>query len=208
MGGFFMRKFYLLLAAAAVISMGWAAHSFAAGEESGVAIGGKAPDFTLADANGKNVNLHDFAGKIVVLEWTNPNCPFVQRVYREKEMVTTFDNFKGKGVNWVAINSTSSETNKENQDWATAQAIQFPILNDASGSVAKSYHATNTPEMFVIGADGKLLYKGAIDNDPSGDKGSGEKVNYVQQALSEISAGRPVSVPETAPYGCSVKYRD
>ena len=203
----FMRKFYLL-AAAAAISLGVAIQGWAAADTSGPAIGSKAPSFSLADSNGKTVSLSDFAGKVVVLEWTNPNCPFVQRVYKEKAMQTTFDAFKTKGVDWLAINSTSSATNQENAQWASAQSISYPILNDSDGTAGKAYRATNTPEMFIIGADGKLLYKGAIDNDPNGDKTGSDKINYISQALSEISAGKAVSVPETKPYGCSVKYHD
>jgi peroxiredoxin len=201
-----MRKFYLL--AAAALSLGLAIQGWAAADDSGVAIGSKAPSFSLADSSGKTVSLSDFAGKIVVLEWTNPNCPFVQRVYKEKAMQTTFDAFKTKGVDWLAVNSTSSATNQQDAQWASAQSIAYPILNDSDGTVGKAYHATNTPEMFIIGADGKLLYKGAIDNDPNGDKAGSDKINYVAQALSEISAGKAVSVPETKPYGCSVKYHD
>ncbi len=173
--------------------------------DSTASIGAKAPDFMLQDQNGKSVSLHDFAGKIVVLEWTNPDCPFVQRQYKEKTMTTLSSRYQDKGVVWLAINSGHSATNDSDKQWAAAQDISYPELNDSSGSTGKAYHATNTPDMFVIATDGTLVYEGAIDNDPDGDKSS-DKVNYVQQALDEILSGKPVSTPQTKPYGCSVKY--
>jgi peroxiredoxin len=174
-------------------------------KESGVSVGAKAPDFTLQNQNGKNVSLHDFAGKIVVLEWTNPECPFVQRVYKEKTMQTLASQYQDKGVVWLAINSGASTTNDAAKEWAAVQNISYPELNDASGTTGKAYHATNTPDMFIITSDGTVAYEGAIDNDPDGDKSS-DKINYVHQALDEILSGKSVSTPQTKPYGCSVKY--
>jgi peroxiredoxin len=174
-------------------------------KESGVSVGAKAPDFTLQNQNGKNVSLHEFAGKIVVLEWTNPECPFVQRVYKEKTMQTLASQYQDKGVVWLAINSGASTTNDAAKEWAAVQNISYPELNDASGTTGKAYHATNTPDMFIITSDGTVAYEGAIDNDPDGDKSS-DKINYVHQALDEILSGKSVSTPQTKPYGCSVKY--
>jgi peroxiredoxin len=192
----------------AIVTIALAARSFAEEQsDTGPAIGSKAPDFTLQDQNGKAVSLHDFTGKIVVLEWTNPQCPFVQRHYAAKTMQNLNTEYQDKGVTWLAINSSNSTTNASNKQWATEQNIAYPILNDASGSTGKAYHATNTPDMFIIGTDGTLMYKGAIDNDPQGDKTSG-KINYVHQALDQILAGKPVSDPQTKPYGCGVKYKD
>ncbi len=195
----------LLLVLASIALIG---RSFAEDQkDSGVSIGAKAPDFTLQDQNGKNISLHDFAGKIVVLEWTNPQCPFVQRHYKEKTMQTLASQYQDKGVVWLAINSSSYATNDASRQWAESQSISYPELNDSSGSTGKAYHATNTPQMFIVTSDGTLAYEGAIDNDPDGDKTS-EKVNYVQKALDEILSGKSVSVPQTKPYGCSVKYAD
>jgi len=201
-----MRKFQWVFVALALICISLTARGLAAdASDSGVAVGSKAPDFTLQNQDGANVNLHDFAGKIVVLEWTNPNCPFVLRHYQAKTMQTLAGQFKD--VTWLAINSSATASNAADKQWATDQAIPYPVLNDVATTVGKAYHATNTPEMFIIGADGTLLYKGAIDNDPTGDKTT-DKINYVQQALTEILAGKSVSVPETKPYGCHVSYRD
>jgi len=160
----------------------------------------------LQDTSGKDVSLKDFAGHLVVLEWTNPQCPYVQRHYNQEHTMTTLaDKYKADGVEWVAINSSSFATSDDNKAWADQQHISYPILNDSKGTVGHEYDATNTPEMFVIGKDGNLLYEGAIDNDRDGDKGN-DKVNYVDQALTQTLAGKSVSVSQTTPYGCTVKY--
>lgn len=205
-----MRKMNALLAVLALVCAALAARSLAGDSKTlatDVAIGAKAPDFTLQDQDDSSVSLHNYAGKIVVLEWTNPHCPFVLRHYAAKTMQTLAGEYKGKGVMWLAINSTDKTTNASDKEWATQQNIAYPVLNDVNTSVGKAYHATNTPEMYIIGKDGSLLYKGAIDNDPDGDK-SNDKVNYVHKALDEILAGQSVAQPETKPYGCHVAYRD
>ncbi len=203
-----MRKIYSLALLAALAAAVFVARGLAADQPSvsgKAVIGQPAPDFMLADQNGKNVSLHDFRGKIVVLEWTNPECPIVQRHYQAKTMLNLYGEYKDKDVAWLAINSTNSADNKENLDWANQQGIGYSILNDSSGAVGHAYRATNTPHMFIVGKDGKLVYRGAIDNDPQGDMTSG-KINYVNQALTEILSGKAVSVPETKAYGCTVKY--
>ena len=173
----------------------------------GADVGKPAPAFSLQDQNGKTVSLSDYSGKIVVLEWTNPNCPIVQRHYRAKTMVTLAGEFVPKGVVWLAVNSTHTDGDAENLAWVNKNGLSYPVLNDASGTVGKAYGAKTTPNMFIIGKDGTLLYSGGIDNDPDGDKGAAT-VNYVRQALTEILGGSAVSVPETKSYGCSVKYAD
>jgi peroxiredoxin len=170
-------------------------------------IGKPAPQFSLQDQNGKTVSLSDYSGKIVVLEWTNPNCPIVGRHYKAKTMVTLAGEFVPKGVVWLAVNSTHTDGDAENLAWVNKNSLSYPVLNDASGTVGKAYGAKTTPNMFIVGKDGTLLYSGGIDNDPDGDKGAAT-VNYVRQALTEILGGSAVSVPETKSYGCSVKYAD
>jgi peroxiredoxin len=203
-----MRKIYAIASLLALVSIVLVARSFADDQkDSGVSVGAKAPDFSLQDQNGKMVSLHDSLGKIVVLEWTNPECPFVQRHYAAKTMQTLASHYQDKNVVWLAINSGNSATNETDKQWATEQNIAYPILNDSTGSTGHVYHATNTPEMYIIGTDGTLLYQGGIDNDPEGEKTS-DKVNYVHQALDEILSGKSVSVPQSKPYGCSVKYKD
>jgi peroxiredoxin len=203
-----MRIAHWMTSLLAVLTIGVVAHTFAAEQGSAPAkVGAQAPTFSLTDQNGKDVSLKDFAGKVVVLEWTNPKCPIVQRHYKEKTMVTLNSQYKAHDVAWLAINSSSYATNEADAKWAGDQAINYPVLNDASGAVGKAYGATNTPEMYIIGKDGTLLYKGAIDNDPQGEM-SNDRVNYVRQALDEVLAGKPVTTAETKAYGCSVKYKD
>ena len=168
--------------------------------------GAQAPNFTLTDAvSGKKVSLSDYSGKIVVLEWTNPQCPFVQRHYKEGTMTGLADKYKEKGVVWLAIDSNSSETADDNRKFAQENHLPYPVLDDSASSVAKSYRARSTPDMFIIDKEGKLAYQGAIDNDPDGEKGAA-RVNYVDQALTELLAGKSVSTPETKSYGCGVHY--
>jgi peroxiredoxin len=172
--------------------------------DSRVTTGSSAPQFSLQDQNGKTVNLSDYAGKIVVLEWTNPECPFVKRHYAAKTMTTLADQYAKQDVVWIAINSTGTATNASNLAWANANNIEYPILNDSKGDTGHAYGAKSTPDMFIIDKTGKIAYDGAIDNDPSGDSTS--KVNYVAKALDEVLAGKPVSTPETKSYGCGVHY--
>ena len=202
-----MRKLNIFLASVAILALGWIGHSLAAEAHLGLNIGEKAPDFMLENYDGTKVSLHDYAGKIVILEWTNPDCPIFQRVYKAKIMQGVYNDYKDRGIVWLGVNSTNYMKNDDNKKWATAQGVSWDILNDAPGTVGHAYGATNTPHMFIIGKDGNLVYKGAIDNDPDGDRKDG-KINYVRQALDEVLASKPVSVPETKAYGCSVKYKD
>ena len=169
-----------------------------------VKVGGAAPDFELKDANGKTVKLSDFNGKIIVLEWTNPGCPFVQRHYREHTMANLASEYKDKGVVWLAINSGSDDGIAVNKAWVEKNHLAYPVLDDSKGTVGKEYGAKSTPHMFIIDRDGKLAYAGGIDNDPEGD--NPHRVNYVKKALDELLAGQSVSTPVTKSYGCGVHY--
>lgn len=166
-------------------------------------VGQPAPAFTLSDADGKPVSLSDYADKVVVLEWINPNCPFVQRQYKQGAMKSLAEKYGSSGVVWLAVNSTSNAAADQNQQWIKQYSLPYPILMDSTGEVGKAYGAKTTPHMFIINK-GTLVYRGAIDDDPSGDKG--QKTNYVGKALDEIAAGNSVSAAETKSYGCSVKY--
>jgi peroxiredoxin len=166
---------------------------------------GLAPDFTLTDQKGNTVKLSDFNGKVVVLEWTNPDCPFVQRHYRAGTMARLAKAYAAKGVVWLAINSTYYMNREKDAAWAEQKQIAYPVLGDHDGKVGKAYGAKSSPHMFVIDAKGNIAYRGAIDNDPDGEKKEG-LVNYVAQALDAVLAGKPVAIPETRSYGCSVKY--
>lgn len=168
-------------------------------------LGSKAPEFGLEDQNDNKVDLSDFSENLVVLEWLNPDCPFVQRHYKSKTMTTLAEKFKDKNVYWLAINSTHYMNKEDNKKWIDKFNIEYPILDDSSGLVGNMYGAKTTPNMFIIDESGTLVYSGAIDDDPRGSKNK-NSVNYVDQALGEIIAGKPVTISRTKPYGCSVKY--
>lgn len=165
-----------------------------------------APDFTLPDADGKTHKLSDYRGKIVVLEWTNPDCPFVTRHYNKKTMTTLAQKYGGKNVAWLAIDSSNYNTTDRSRQWAKENNIAYPILQDTDGKVGRLYGAKTTPHMYVINPYGKLVYKGGIDNDSWGMKRGNDLVNYVDKTLEALLAGNSPTPHETKPYGCSVKY--
>ena len=176
-------------------------------------VGQPAPDFALTDLDGKPHRLSDHKGKIVVLEWFNPGCPYVVNSHTRGSLVDTAARKTRDGVVWLAVNSGSPGKQghgvEVNRAAVKAWGIPNPVLLDEAGAVGKAYGATNTPHMFVVGRDGKLAYKGAIDNSPDGERGSpqgGTLVEYVSAAIDDLSAGRPVRTAETKAYGCSVKY--
>lgn len=167
-------------------------------------VGQPAPAFQLLDAQGEPVRLSDHAGKTVVLEWTNPDCPYVKRHYAAGTMKKLAAKWADEDVVWLTINSTHYQGRDENQSFVAAHDLAQPVLSDPSGRVGRAYGARTTPHMFVIAPTGELAYSGAIDDDRYGD---GENpINFVDAALRDLSADREVAQPETAPYGCSVKY--
>jgi peroxiredoxin len=204
-----MKKVVVFISVLAIVAMALATRVTAGGQKSasssGVKPGDLAPQFALQDQDGRTVNLADFKGKIIVLEWFNNECPYVQRHYKAKTMSTLADKFKSQDVVWLAINSTKTKTNADNKSIAEQWSIGYPILNDSDGAVGHAYGAKNTPHMFIIDKDGKVAYVGGIDNDPEGEKGD-KRINYVEKALDELTAGKPVSEPRTLQYGCTVKY--
>jgi peroxiredoxin len=176
-------------------------------------VGAKAPDFTLKDLDGHDVHLADFRGKTVVLEWFNPKCPFVNMSHTKGSLRDAAARHMAEGVVWLGIDSAGP--GKQGHDPADIRdavarfGVKHPILTDESGAVGHAYGATNTPHMFVIDKAGTLVYAGAIDNSPDGEGQSpqgGTLVNYVDAALSDVAAGRPVQTPKTKAYGCGVKY--
>lgn len=167
-------------------------------------VGQPAPDFTLKGVDGQAVSLSRYKGKMVVLEWINPECPFVQRHYATGTMKHLATRYAEKGVVWLAINSTRTATSESNALWVKKHEIGYPILDDHEGKVGNLYSAKTTPQMFILDPAGGLVYQGAIDDDRKGDKS--DRVNYVQKALDELLAGKPVTTTQTKPYGCSVKY--
>ncbi|QDG51743.1 thioredoxin family protein [Persicimonas caeni] len=181
----------------------------AEGEETATAtVGEPAPDFELKDASGKTHKLSDYKGKIVVLEWTNPGCPYVVRhKEEEKTMTKTHEAVGGaEEVVWLAVDTTNTVTaesaKKSKEEWG----FDMPVLLDADGKVGKMYDAKTTPHMYVVDKEGVLRYRGAIDDDPRGKKKVEERTNYVTQAVQALKEGKDVPKSETKPYGCSVKY--
>jgi peroxiredoxin len=173
----------------------------------GVDVGDKAPGFTLEDAAGDEVSLGDFKGKVVVLEWTNPDCPFVKRHYKEGSMKNLTSAYSEAGVVWLTINSTNYMDAAANASFAKNEGIGWPVLVDQDGTVGHAYGAATTPHMFIIDTKGIVVYEGAIDDDPRGNMEAGARTNYVENALNDVAAGQSVSTSETKPYGCSVKYK-
>jgi hypothetical protein len=178
-----------------------------------VAIGEPAPDFSLADSNGKTQTLSQYKGKVVVLEWNNPECPFVGKHYGSGNMQKQQADATGAGVIWLTINS--SATGKQGDlDGAGANAYvakvggkQTAYLLDPAGTAGHLYGARTTPHMYVIDQQGVLRYMGGIDSIASTDKDDlARATQFVPQVLAELKAGKAVSVATSQPYGCGVKY--
>lgn len=176
-------------------------------------LGQPAPAFKAVDADGKTRSLSEFAGKTVVLEWTNAGCPYVQKHYNAGNMQGVQKQAVKDGAVWLTLISSAPgqqghKSAAEAKAWkAASQAGSSAVLLDPTGAVGKAYDARTTPHMYVIDKSGKLVYMGGIDDKPSADPVTlkGAK-NYVTAALSDLKAGRAVVQPVTRPYGCSVKY--
>ncbi|MCB9799158.1 MAG: thioredoxin family protein [Candidatus Omnitrophica bacterium] len=178
-----------------------------------VSTGRLAPDFRLEDTHGQSHALSDFLGRYVVLEWTNYECPFVKKHYSGGNMQSLQKELTGEGVVWLSIGSSAEgnqgyfSADEWNKRASEKNASPTAILLDPYGEVGRMYEAKTTPHMFVINPDGVLIYAGAIDSVASPDPADIEgATNYVRQAVHEAMAGKPVSVPATKSYGCSVKY--
>ncbi|WP_431094649.1 thioredoxin family protein [Polaromonas aquatica] len=190
-----------------------AAH-FTAHAQAPAAVGQAAPDFTATDTAGKSHKLSDYKGKLVVLEWTNPGCPFVRKHY-SGNMQGLQKEFTGKGVVWLSINSTEAASGDylapaKLAGWMTEKQGQpTATLMDESGKVGQLYGAKTTPHMYIISSQGQLVYAGGIDSIPSARVDDIKTAtNYVRQGLTEALGGKPLSVASTRAYGCAVKYKD
>lgn len=186
---------------------------FASAALAAATVGDPAPAFRVTDASGKMVDLSDFKGKQVVLEWVNPGCRYVQKHYGARNMQATQKAAVDKGVVWLTINSTAPEhgdylppdkmTAWMKQHGASASAM----LMDLDGKVGRAYGARTTPHMYVIDTRGVLVYAGAIDSKPTANRDDiASATNYVNQALGESMSGKAVSVPTSRAYGCTIKY--
>lgn len=178
-----------------------------------IAVGQPAPDFALSDTMGGTQTLSALKGRFVVLEWINLDCPFVKKHYGTGNMQKLQKQYTEKGVAWLAVNSSAEgkQGNYPPKKWNTMMkdkgAAATAVLLDPDGKVGKLYGAKTTPHMFVISPEGTLIYQGAMDDNPSFEPETvkGAK-NYVQAALDSAMAGKPVEIPSTQSYGCSVKY--
>lgn len=178
-----------------------------------VQVGSPAPDFSLPDTNGKTVHLSDFKGKYVVLEWYNPDCPFVGKHYKSGNMQKLQKEYTAKRVVWLSIDSSAPgqegnyPADQLNQISNKLGAARTALLLDPDGNVGRAYAAKTTPDMYVIDPKGTLVYRGAIDNKRSTDLADVQTAtNYVHEALEAALGGKPVTTAATQPYGCSVKY--
>ena len=200
-----LNKLFVSIAACAALHSG----AFAATAE----VGHPAPNFTLTDINGQTRSLSDFKGKTVVLEWVNPDCPFVQKHYLSQNMQKTQSAATKEGVVWLQINSAAPGNEG---DYAPATAAKWlkekgaaptAYLRDPKGDAGHLYDARTTPHMYIINPTGTLVYAGAIDSIRSSKMSDIAKANnYVTAALSDLKAGHAVATPTSQPYGCSVKY--
>lgn len=177
-------------------------------------VGQPAPAFTLTDLDGKSHNLSDFKGKTVVLEWVNPECPFVVKHYEKSgNLPATQQAATADGVVWLLINS-GAPGKQGDYDAAAAKAwmeknktAATAYLRDTDGKVGRAFDAKTTPHLYIINPEGVLVYNGAIDSKRSTDaKDIADAENYVKSALAALKAGKPIEKASTQPYGCSVKY--
>jgi peroxiredoxin len=177
-------------------------------------VGSAAPDFSLADTKGETHSLSQYKGKYVVLEWFNPQCPFVKKHYGSGNMQKLQEQYTSKDVVWLTINSsapgtlgalTPEQAEEKMTEWKTHETA---LLLDSEGKAGRAYGAKNTPNMVVINPEGKIVYEGAIDNKATPNPADiPSSTNYVKVALDESLAGKPVTTSRTKPYGCAVEYK-
>src|SRR6476620_4875148 len=170
-------------------------------------VGAAAPDVSLADAKGKTHSVSQYKGKFVVLEWFNPECPFVKKHYSTGSMQKLQEEFAGKGVVWMSIDSSApgkegnlspEAAGKQASEWKMSSTT---LLLDPEGKAGQAYGAKNTPHMFVVNPEGKIVYEGAIDSKATANVADlATATNYVKVALDEAMAGKPVSNANTKPY--------
>lgn len=176
-------------------------------------VGQPAPALVAGDASGRTVRLADFAGRVVVIEWTNPACPFVQKHYASDNIQKLQADAKAAGVVWLTVNSSAAGTDGRLDGGQALAGLRATgaaptaYLLDADGSAGRAWGARTTPQIFIVDAKGMVVYAGAVDDLPSADPADvGRARNHVREALADLAAGRPVATPTSRPYGCSVRY--
>jgi len=177
-------------------------------------VGSPAPDFSLANAKGETHSLSQYKGKYVVLEWFNPQCPFVKKHYGSGNMQELQEEYTGRGVVWLTINSSAPGTwgalspEQADQKMTEWKMHQTALLLDPEGKAGRAYGAKNTPNMVVVNPEGNIIYEGAIDSKATPNPGDiPNSTNYVRAALDESLGGKSVTTAKTKPYGCAVEYK-
>jgi peroxiredoxin len=179
-----------------------------------VEIGKPAPDFSGTDINGKTVQLGDYKGRIVVLESYNSDCPFCHNQYVTGATQELQKELAAKGVVWLIVNSVNPSNSSHRtpeqarQEWASEKIAAAAWIDDSSGAIGHLYRMKTTPHTFVIDKNGVLVYDGAMDNKPDPVHDPRTARNYVREAVDAVLAGKPVTVSQTKPYGCGIKYAD
>jgi peroxiredoxin len=197
-----MKKAMALFALMAMVS----------GAFAGAEVGKPAPDFTGTDINGKTVHLSDYKGKLVVLESYNQDCPFCHNHFQTGAMQELQKDMTAKGVVWLMVNSVNPHNSSHRTpeqaraEWKEQKVNATDWLDDSSGTIGRLYGMLTTPHMFVIDKSGTLVYNGAIDDQPDPEHDPRKAHNYVRDAVDKTLAGKKVTVTETKPYGCAVKY--
>jgi hypothetical protein len=194
-----------LLSTTVIIALGCASVINAAVES-----GSPAPNFTFTDLSGKTHQLSDFRGKVVIMEWLNPGCPYILRHYRSGNLPLLQAKAAAAGVIWLQVNSSAMGDldPARSAEWQKKQgASATAYIRDESGNLGRLYGAQTTPHFYIISGDGTLVYQGAIDDQPNASLPMTMSAhNYVTAALAALKAGKPVEQSTTKPYGCGVKY--
>lgn len=207
------NRLQTILGSLAVFALGVLAFTMIIPAYANVEVGAAAPDFEATDTNGNPFKLSDHKGKVVVLEWTNHQCPFVWKHYSEGNMQATQKKARELGAEWVTIVSSAPgrqghvSAEEANKIVADEGAVITAKILDESGEIGKKYGAKTTPHMFVIDEEGMIVYAGAIDSNSSPNpKAIADATNYVTAALESLKAGEKIEVSQSKPYGCAVKY--
>lgn len=208
-----MRRFEIWQVSRAMIATACFVAAAAGGAMASPEVGKQAPDFTGTNTKGETVRLSDYRGKTVILEWTNHGCPYVVKHYRTKNLPALQKETTGEGIVWLSVISSAPGTQghvtpaEADELTQSRNAKPTAVLLDSEGTIGRLYDARTTPHMYVITPDGNLAYKGAIDDRPTTRDDDVEKaLNYVRNALQQISNGKAVDPAVTRAYGCSVKY--
>ena len=170
----------------------------------------KAPDFELKDTSGKIHTLSQYKGKIVIIEFFNPDCPFIKRAHQSSDIKALISKARAQGVIWLGVNSNAAGKQgaalDRNLNGISALGLDFPILLNPNGDVGKAFNATRTPEVFLIGKNGTIRYRGAVDSSGGSKHAQKGATPFLKNALEQYQLGQPIMVKKTKPWGCSIKY--